>query len=237
MAKKILLMNKILNILFLIITLPVFSQNEDTIKPTKYFASDQIVYELNNNYWLNLPPKVRINNISLSSNIYLMFPIIGKFSNVSLALGLGVGSGSVRNNSLPVDSAGITRFYVIPDSIKYSHNKFVTTYLEAPLEIRFMTNPDYKNRSYKLTIGGKFGYLVGKHYKYNGYDYLSDTEEKIKFKIFRVKNLMPYRYGVYARIGYGKFALSGFYALSTLFEENKGPEVVPLTFGLTILLF
>lgn len=230
-------MNKILIILLLIITYPVFSQTVDSIKPTKYFSSDQIVYELNNNYWLNLPSKVKINNISLSSNIYLMFPLVGKYSNVSFAMGLGVGSGSVRNNSLPTDSAGITKFNIIPDSIKYSHNKFVTTYLEVPLEIRFMSNPDLKNRSYKLTIGGKFGYLVGKHYKYNGYDYLSDTAEKIKFKIFRVKNLLPYRYGIYARIGYEKFALSGFYALSTLFEENKGPEVIPLTFGLTILLF
>lgn len=224
-------------ILFIFIVGSVFSQNLDTIKPTKYFASDQIIYELNNNYWLNLPAKVKINNISLSSNIYLMFPLIGKHSNISFASGLGVGSGSVRNNSLPEDSAGISKFHVIPDSIKYSHNKFVTTYLELPLELRFMTNPDSRNRSFKITLGGKIGYLVGKHYKYNGYDYLSDTQEKIKFKIFRVKNLLPYRYGIYARIGYGKFALSGFYSLTTLFEESKGPEVVPLTFGLTMLLF
>lgn len=224
-------------ILLLALSIPAFSQDIDTIKPTKYFASDQIIYELNNNYWLNLPEKVKINNISLSSNIYLMFPLIGKHSNVSFAAGLGVGSGSVRNNSLPQDSAGISRFNVIPDTIKYSHNKFVTTYLELPLELRFMTNPDSKNRSFKITLGGKVGYLVGKHYKYNGYDFYSETQEKIKFKIFRVKNLLPYRYGVYARIGYGKFALSGFYSLTTLFEESKGPEVVPLTFGLTLLLF
>ena len=230
-------MNKILIILLLIITYPVFSQTVDSIKPTRYFSSDQIVYELNNNYWLNLPANVKINNISLSSNIYLMFPLIGKYSNVSLAMGLGVGSGSVRSNSLPLDSAGITNFYVISDSIKYSHNKFVTTYLEVPLEIRFMTNPDHKNRSYKLTLGGKFGYLVGKHYKYSGYDFLSSTEVKVKIKFFSVKNLMPFRYGVYGRLGYGKFALSGFYALSTLFEANKGSEVVPLTFGLTIIIF
>lgn len=231
------MIKKILLITFLGLNITAFSQGADTIKSTKYFSSDQIVYELNNNYWLNLPTGVKINNISLSSNIYLMFPLIGKYSNVSLAMGLGVGSGSVRNNSLPLDSAGITKFNIIPDSIKYSHNKFVTTYLEVPLEIRFMTNPDHKNRSYKLTLGGKFGYLVGKHYKYNGYDYLSSNEEKIKFKIFSVKNLMPFRYGVYGRLGYGKFALSGFYALSTLFEANNGPAVVPLTFGLTIIIF
>lgn len=215
----------------------IYSQELDSIKATKYFSTDQIIYEINNNYWMNSPSGVKVRDISPSSNIYLMFPLLGKNHNISFAAGLGVGTSSVRYNSMLFDSASFT--YIIPlhDSIKYVHNKIFTTYLEAPFELRFMTNPNKKNRSFKISLGAKAGYLVGKHIKYSGTDYFFNSGYNIKIKWYKLRNILPYRYGLTAKIGYGKFAISGFYSLSSLFEEGKGPEVQPYNIGISIQIF
>lgn len=49
--------------------------------------------------------------------------------------------------------------------------------------------------------------------------------------------LLPYRASAALRIGYGGLNLFAEYALTPLFEKNKGPELTPLTVGLTIIGF
>jgi hypothetical protein len=50
-------------------------------------------------------------------------------------------------------------------------------------------------------------------------------------------NLLPYRAAAAVRIGYGSLNLFAEYSLTPLFKDNKGPELTPLTVGLTILGF
>jgi hypothetical protein len=211
-------------------------EKNDSLKIIKFFNADQIIYELNNNYWLNTPQQVIINPISLSSNAYLMFPLLGTHSNFSIAAGGGIGSTSIRYNSTVVESLGVSYLIPISDTLDVKHNKLVATYIEGPLELRYMTLPNSKGRSFRFTLGGKIGYLIGKHIKYLGEN--PDLKgDYIKVKYYKVKNLLPYRYGVYARIGYGKFAVTGFYSLTGLFKENKGPDITPYNVGLTLILF
>jgi hypothetical protein len=47
--------------------------------------------------------------------------------------------------------------------------------------------------------------------------------------------MLPYRYGVMTRIGFGKFNLTGYYALTSLFEENKGPDIIPFSIGFSFI--
>ncbi len=49
--------------------------------------------------------------------------------------------------------------------------------------------------------------------------------------------LLPYRVAAAARIGYGSLNLFAEYSLTPLFEKNLGPELTPLTVGLTIVGF
>jgi hypothetical protein len=230
-------MKTFLIILFCLFTHLIIAQHGvDSIKPIKYFNADQIIYELNNNYWLNAPSGTEINPISLSSNAYLMFPFIGKSSNLSIAVGVGVSSGSIRYNSNIVEQEGISFLSTISDTIDVKHNKIVTTYIEAPLEFRYMTLPNIKGRSFRFTLGFKSGYLIGKHIKYLGEDQ-EGSGDYIKVKYYKIKNILPYRLGVFSRIGFGKFAVTGYYSLTTLFDKNNGPQITPFNIGLTLILF
>lgn len=47
--------------------------------------------------------------------------------------------------------------------------------------------------------------------------------------------LLPYRLAASVRLGYGSLNLFAEYALTPLFNEGKGPELTPLTVGITIL--
>lgn len=50
-------------------------------------------------------------------------------------------------------------------------------------------------------------------------------------------HLLPYRLAASARVGWGAWNFFAEYALTPLFADNKGPELTPLTIGLTIIGF
>ena len=215
-----------------------FSQEEDTSIVIKKMANDQFIIDLNYNTWLDAPGNVTTKPLSLGINIYLMKPLVGKKSNFSIAAGLSLGSQNVNNNSVPYDSAGVTYFNSDTiDNINYKKNKFTTIYVDVPVELRLRTNQNSKEKSFKISAGFKIGYLISSYTKYVGDDYrVSLSNDKVKFKEYRIKNILQYRYGVYARIGYGNFNLTGYYALTPLFEKNKEHEIIPVSVGISIIL-
>lgn len=220
------------------VSISTFSQEKDTIKPDtkRYFANDQVIVDLNYDYWLNTPSNIKTSIFTLSSNVQLMFPIIGKNTNVSFAGGIGLGTYNIKSNAQIIDTNDVSLYYIIPDSINYKKNKLALSYIDIPLELRFRTNPTEKGRSFKIYIGAKAGILLSSHSKYKGDD-INNPEEFIKYKIFAVKNLTPFRYGITAKIGYGKFMISGFYSLSGLLDKDRGPEITPISIGLTVAPF
>jgi hypothetical protein len=100
--------------------------------------------------------------------------------------------------------------------IKKSH--LITNYIEIPLELRYSTNPDDPARSFKISVGGRIGYMYDSFSKIK---YKEDGEVK-KIKNKEDFNLNKIRYGLSARIGVGNISLFGYYNLSPLFEEGKG---------------
>lgn len=211
-----------------------FSQERDTIEAKKYFDRDQFVYEINYDYWLEIPDDIKLKVLPISSNFYLMFPLIGQHTHISFASGIGIGASNIKTNAYPTDTNDVSFYTLIPDSIDYKNNKLTMTYLDIPLELRFMTNPNKRGRSFKLGVGFKAGLLIGNHTKYHGED-LNGSGEIVKYKTYHIKNLTPYRYGITAKIGFGKFLINGYYSLTGLFENNKGQDITPVSIGLTII--
>lgn len=223
-------------ILFLIsFSFSAFSQINDTIKTdsTKYFSDDQIVLDLNYDYWLNIPKGIKTSIFTLSSNIHVIFPIVGKHSNLCFAAGIGLGTYNIKSNAQLLDTNDVTFYSIIPDTVEFKRNKLALSYVDVPLEFRFRTNPNSKGRSFKIYLGVKAGILLSSHTKYKGDDF-RDTDDYVKYKYFNVKNLTPFRYGVTAKVGYGKFMINCFYSLSGLLDKDKGPEITPISIGFTI---
>lgn len=103
----------------------------------------------------------------------------------------------------------------------------VTNSLTLPLMLHLETNPDNRDRSFRLAAGGWAGFTFASYTKYV-------TEDRDKVKIKDDFNLEQVRYGLEGRIGFSHFTLFGKYDLSPLFEENKGPEIHPISVGLAV---
>ncbi len=116
-------------------------------------------------------------------------------------------------------------------------SKLITNYIDVPLEIRFSTRPDDPNRSFKVSLGFKFGVLYDSFTKQK---YSEDGETK-KLKDKQNFNLYPIRYGTYLRVGGGNISVYAYYNLSPLFRQGIGPggseNINNFTVGLSLAAF
>lgn len=151
-------------------------------------------------------------------------------SGFSIAWGLGLTSHNVRSNSVITYNAdkSETMFLPLPDSVEYDKNKLVTNFFDQTLELRFKTRANSKQQSFFIHAGFKIAELIQSHTKFK--------DDDGKTKNYKIANLTTFQYGPTARIGFGRVAVSGFYSLTPLFKDGKGPEATPISIGLSFLL-
>ncbi|MFH2095761.1 MAG: outer membrane beta-barrel protein [Bacteroidota bacterium] len=203
-------------------------------------VNEHLLLNIFENYWLNASPDMEIKPGSVSTGLTWYLVVLGKKSNVSFNLGYGFTSQSIKSNIiLTTDSLKNTVFNsTILDTTDYRINKFSASYLDIPVEIRFRTNPNKRQRNFSLALGFRVGLLVQSYSKYYGDEFRFPlSNEEVKFKEYKTRNILPYHYGIQARIGYGKFYLFGSYYLTGVFKKGKGPEVIPVNFGFGFTLY
>jgi hypothetical protein len=81
------------------------------------------------------------------------------------------------------------------------------------------------------------GFLIDSHTKYIGDDYIFDGTDRIHVKFKDVRNIEKFRYGVTARFGWKFINLTGFYSLTGLFKKGKGPDLYPISVGISFMPF
>lgn len=189
---------------------------------------DKLVFEITNDMWLELPAGVELRGFSPGFKGYFYSDYtFGQNSNVSFAWGFGISADNVHSNAIlvqeefPNGDLGEQELVPYPDTYEYEKNKFVTTYLELPVELRFIT----KGRSpFKIAAGFRVGYLLSDHQK------IIDTDGKRK--LYDFNDVTTWRYGVSARIGVGMIQVTGFYSLVSLIEGSD--EVIPVSIGIAL---
>jgi hypothetical protein len=218
-------------ILFFFLGGSLFAQTKDSLgeKPAKKIADpkDHIVVDFSFDSYRNWPDGISQKPYSLGGNAYLMWDYPFGYGPFSVAVGAGFSTHDVHTNgqiTYTIDGKYTT---FEPITVKYSTNKFSMNYVEVPVELRLRTRGE---KSFKMTIGGKIGYAYNVHTKY--------ADEDGKVKVYRIKNIDPIRYGVTFRVGYNKFNLQGFYALSEIFKKGRGePGMIPFSLGIGMLLY
>lgn len=98
-------------------------------------------------------------------------------------------------------------------------SQLITNYLEAPMEFVYRSKPDDPARSFKFALGGRVGFM---------YDSFTKVKYKEGGQVKKIKDKQDYelnkfRYGISARVGIGNISLFGYYNLTPLFEEGRGP--------------
>jgi hypothetical protein len=72
--------------------------------------------------------------------------------------------------------------------------------------------------------------------KYKGDDYLpNDNNKLVIYKKVRIPNVSKFRYGVSLRLGYKWLNFWGYYQLSSVFDKGKGPEMYPISIGVSLM--
>jgi hypothetical protein len=220
--------HKIAVLLFLSgISFTVLAQNE---APKKISRRPDIpgtfVLEFGFNSDLSAPEEFSLGFFgSRSVNIYYQYDFRILKSSFSFVPGIGLSLERFKfgnEYTLDYDPADAQSIMMVAPGdtgipgIKKS--QLITNYIDIPLEIKYSTKPDDPARSFKISVGGRVGYMYDSFSKIK---YKENSEVK-KFKNKEDYNLNKFRYGVTARIGIGNFSLFGYYNLTPLFEEGKG---------------
>ena len=200
------------------------------MKVPKFAAKqDRLILNLNWDNWVNASSGVEVKGFRSRGFSFLLMneKILGQGTS-AVAFGLGFSSQNVHSNAFPSYNADKTYTYLSPLTNDYDLNKLSVNYIDAAFEIRFRTHENSSHKRFKFTVGIKGGVLVQSHTKYE--------DDNGKFKTYHIKNLNDFQYGLTSRIGYGHWGISGYYSLMDLFEKGKGPDVVPVSIGLSFAL-
>lgn len=156
---------------------------------------------------------------------------MGKKELASFSLGLGIRNHNMYSNSLITDiKADTIEFSSIPQDVAYRKAKISLVYLDLPIEIKLR----WKN-GLKIVPGFKVGYLIDSKQKYKGDRF--DEPIMVKEKEKTIRQLQKWSYGPTFRIGYKFISVYAYYQISQIFEKGKGPEIAPVSLGLTITPF
>ncbi|WP_306641293.1 outer membrane beta-barrel protein [Sanyastnella coralliicola] len=181
--------------------------------------------------WLETDP---IRSMSWSFNLFEQkIRIVKDYVGVMTGLGITYNSYGLKNNVQVLKTDSMTTAVDIPDSLfSYDKNKLRATYLRVPLMLEFNTSND-PDRTFHVAAGVTGGLRIGsitkQEYKIDG----AKHKDRIKDDF----NLNPFMLDASVRVGYRDFTIWANYGLTSLFEEDKGPEVYPLAVGITIVPF
>lgn len=104
-------------------------------------------------------------------------------------------------------------------------SKLNVSYLTAPLMLEIKTPLRMGNSRLYLAGGVIGGVNIGSHTKYK---YKNDKEKsRSNFNLNQIK------YDITGRIGFGDFCIFMNYGMTPLFKDDRGPELYPVTFGIT----
>lgn len=199
-------------------------------KPSRDFLMLQFTY----NSWTNKPDSVKLGGFGHGFNGYVCYDFPIAKSNFSFAAGIGVSTSSVyfKNQINVTNDTGSSATLRFVDTSGFKRDKLVTTYLQAPFELRFFGNKVNRNKGFKAAIGMQVGTLLGSH---NKYIYtIPGTSTKITDKVNTRRFMNTWEFQANARIGWGNFSLYGFYNLTSLYKESQGPQVLPFGLGICV---
>ena len=117
-----------------------------------------------------------------------------------------------------------TKTIIEPKTTPYIANRYNERSFEIPLELRFRTKTA---TIFKIMVGAKIGYVIS--------DFKKTDDANGRVRLYNIKNVNPFRYGVNFRIGVEQICLTASYYFSEVFT-NDGPRGIhPFSIGIAII--
>lgn len=177
------------------------------------------------------------NDVFRSNSAYFNFlqQSIGLQKNrntIGLVTGLGLQLQSYRlddNTTIVKNDNGV----ISPEYLYFNDNQKSKLALESitlPLLLEFQIPINHYDNRLFVSAGVVGSLRLSSHTKIK-----YKEEKKQKLKVVDDFSMHRFRYSVMVRTGYRWFNVFASYDLVPLFKTDKGPELTPFTFGITLL--
>lgn len=114
----------------------------------------------------------------------------------------------------------------------YKKNRLRTILVNVPVLLEFNTNKNHR-KSFHIAFGAVVGYKLGSRTR----QVLEQNHTDITLIRKDDYNINPFRVNAHASIGYHNFTVFADYSLTSLFRNNKGPQLYPFTIGINLITF
>ncbi len=202
-------------------------------------SNDHFMLQYGFDGWSGTNDSTEPSGFSRHFNLYFMLDKPFRNSpKFSVGIGLGIGSSNIFFDSKSVDiKSNTTRlpFTNLDSANHFAKYKLTTVYFEAPVELRFNSNPINSNKSFKAALGVKVGTMIDAHTK--GKKLVDKNGNTVNDYILKEKSKRYFnttRLSVTGRVGIGIISLSGAYQITSLLKDGAGPVINPYSIGLTI---
>ena len=190
---------------------------------------DRIVLDFFNSFWLGTPADIKTKPIQFGFNGSFIFDIpVKKNAPFSFGLGIGVTNFNIYSNgNWHIGSEYTTVVTPLPD-VKYTKNKITFTNLNIPLEFR------YRHRcGFKIGAGVRIGTTADVHTKYFGRA-IDGRDTKVMIKDYNIPNRTKIPVEVTFRTGWKFVSIYGSYMVTKMFDSDKGPQINPVSVGISL---
>ncbi|WPR75608.1 porin family protein [Algoriphagus sp. NG3] len=186
---------------------------------------------------------------SRTFNVYYQYPvsIFGSTSGVTMNIGIGVGTDKYafkddqtlfNNPAVGPESSELKEIYdVLGEDINIKKNVVAANYFDIPLDFTYHFNKTNYSQGFRLSVGGKFGYLYESHTKVK-YEDANGLKRKIKDS--QNYGFEKFRYGLTIKAGTSGFYAWSYFGLNRVFQKGMGPngtEATQINFGIAVNVF
>ena len=220
----------ILLILTLTTTVMVAQEGEKTEDRNKH--QDHMLVDFGYETFTSRPGFTDFQWYNNGLNIQLFYDKLFGQSGFSGAVGVGFSTQSYYSNKQIRRDTNKSYNYsdwIAPTSL-YEKNKVSTSWIDIPIEFRYRSKIDDWGYRWKLSIGGKVGFLIDTH------DKLVDLNG-VKYKTYYFPDMNRVRAGLVARAGYGKVNFTTYFSLTEFFVPGRGPEMKQISIAISLVPF
>ncbi len=122
-------------------------------------SNDHFMFQYGFDNWAATPDSINPKGFSRFFNAYIMLDKPFKTNpKMSVGLGVGIGSSNIFFENTFVDVKALTTqlpFRNVDSANHFKKFKLTTIFLEAPVELRYSSNPENSNKSFKGALGVK----------------------------------------------------------------------------------
>lgn len=226
---------------FCLCTMAFSQTNPDWKKKKLDKAADHLMVQVTFDSWSGAPDSIKNRMGGLSRGAGISFMLDKPFKSDprwSIAFGLGINASNIffKKTSVDVKSNSIKLPFRNLDTLDhFKKYKLATTFVEIPIELRYVFSPEKEAKSLKVAIGAKIGLLLDAHTKGKTLQNKSGTTIN-SYKLKEKENTFfnSSRIVATARVGLGHFSLVANYQITALIKDVAGPSVRPYQIGLCI---